>query len=139
MSKLTEDFWKGVEKYGFTKQLVRDWRQSGYAKIPPDLASANYNFNGSRFTCGIGEIGSLYGLGSNGSNTYIEDTLHKAIANAIWQNRGLIYFFKPNSSWIYDDLFKKLGFETNRVFYNPNSRHEVQEWSVILPGPDDLK
>jgi len=88
----------------------------------------------SAATCGIGELGMLYGCGDD------PDTLRKKVLYSLLHfltlKRNLITFYMPQGiGGNYTDIktvLERYGFNLSKTFYNHNSGHTVDQFENLL-------
>jgi hypothetical protein len=81
----------------------------------------------SSATCGVTEIGGIFGSGTR-SRPHILGSL----LNAMMDRRGLVLYYCPSGDPALEALLKRYGFEQTKDFINPNTNHQVFEWSIKL-------
>lgn len=125
---LTTEFWLAFQKKW--NVTVKDF---SHGKLPSNfpLHGLTRGYYGSPSCCGVAEIGSWFGLGDQ----TVEECLVDQIACGLRYAKGLLLFYMPPSSQHYQRhavTLRKFGFSEGRRFFNPNSGHDVVEWSLEL-------
>ena len=128
MGQLTTEYWLALQKrWGVA---VKQFAQGMFPSTFP-MQGLTRGYFGSSTCCGVAEIGSWFGLGDQ----TVEDYLVDQIACGLRYAKGLLLFYMPPVSHHYArhvPTLRKYGFTEGRRFYNPNSGHDVVEWSLEL-------